>query len=160
MEERKAVWWGRWKWPPLYPPQHLLASSVRYRARSIAIRRNATASLTFAHLHLSLWKLVTAAPDSKALGSSAPALPTLNPRLADTSPELCHTWTHDVATAGPPPPHTSTSRCILQKRARASVRLQRGEGQPHNSTNKPKLHCSHYSATNWCCLMQSFWYQR
>lgn len=101
---------------------------------------------------------VTAAPDSKALGSSAPALPTLNPSLANTSPKCHRTGTHDVATAGPPPRDTSTSRCIhsrcIPQKAGACAR-QRGEDQPRDPTNRPKLDCSHYSATQNLVLLNA-----
>lgn len=96
--------------------------------------------------------VVAAAPDSKALGSSAPALPILNPRLADT---LSHTDSRCGRCRAPPPPHTSTNRHIRQKRAGVRGRLQREEDQPCDSTNKPKINCSHYSATQKLVLLNA-----
>lgn len=105
--------------------------------------------LILAHLPSATLEIaMTAAPDSKAPGFSARVLHTLNPRLTDTSPKLCHPHGHGCCRT------TTTTHQHKQRYPTQEGRMQREEDQPHSSTKKPKLDCSHYSATQK--LEQSF----
>lgn len=108
--------------------------------------------LTLVQLHQSLWKLWWL-----QYQTPKPCAPQLQHCPYSTQGLLthCHTLTHNVAAAGPPPPHTSTNRHIWQKRAGICARLQREEDQPCDSTNKSKVDCSHYSATQKLVLLNA-----
>lgn len=129
-------------WIPLNTFQHLCQIQ---RARSVAIHRNVPAC-SFLPQHICISPFGNSGDCNTRLQS--PGL--LSSSTAHSQPKACwissskccYTRTRDMTTAGPS--HADESH---RKGQESEPGCRAGKDQPHSSTNKPKLNCSHYSAT-------------